>query len=106
MPWLILSPAMKYAVSSRLGRKSREPGLFVVPDLPKDCQFVDNPLVTAAEGLRFYAGALLEYPGGLLLGTVCVLDTSLALLAWHSDKTGCLPHWLGMSCQSWSIAVP
>jgi hypothetical protein len=49
-------------------------GVFVVPDLTADPRFEDNPLVTAAGGLRFYAGALLETPEGLPLGTVCVLD--------------------------------
>lgn len=51
-----------------------QPGLFVVPDLTADPRFTDNPLVTAAGGLRFYAGALLETSEGLPLGTVCVLD--------------------------------
>jgi PAS domain S-box-containing protein len=51
-----------------------QPGVFVVPDLGADPRFATNPLVTAAGGLRFYAGALLETPEGLPLGTVCVLD--------------------------------
>lgn len=51
-----------------------QPGLFVVPDLSQDPRFDKNPLVTAAGGLRFYAGALLETDDGLPLGTVCVLD--------------------------------
>ncbi|WBU29181.1 GAF domain-containing protein [Rhodopseudomonas palustris] len=49
-------------------------GTMVVPDTRQDTRFVDNPLVTAAGGLRFYAGALLKTPEGLPLGTVCVLD--------------------------------
>jgi PAS domain S-box-containing protein len=52
-----------------------QPGVLIVPDLTKDARFAHNPLVTAAGGLRFYAGALLETPDGLPLGTVCVLDT-------------------------------
>jgi len=48
--------------------------VFVVPDLAADPRFENNPLVKAAGGLRFYAGALLETPEGLPLGTVCVLD--------------------------------
>jgi PAS domain S-box-containing protein len=48
--------------------------LFVVPDTTKDPRFSSNPLVTGAPHLRFYAGALLETPEGLPIGTVCVLD--------------------------------
>jgi len=51
-----------------------QPGLFTVPDTTADERFSCNPLVTGAPGLRFYAGALLETPEGLPLGTVCVLD--------------------------------
>jgi PAS domain S-box-containing protein len=53
-----------------------QPGIFVVPDTTADHRFRANPLVTGAPGLRFYAGALLETPDGLPLGTVCVLDTA------------------------------
>ena len=51
-----------------------QPDLFVVPDTTKDARFCDNPLVTGEPRLRFYAGALLESPDGLPLGTICVLD--------------------------------
>jgi len=51
-----------------------QPGLLVVPDLTKDPRFNCNPLVTGEPRLRFYAGALLESPNGLPLGTLCVLD--------------------------------
>jgi two-component sensor histidine kinase len=51
-----------------------QPGVFVVPDLTQDRRFECNPLVTGHPGLRFYGGALLEAPGGLPLGTICVLD--------------------------------
>lgn len=52
-----------------------QPGLFVVPDTTKDARFQNNPLVTGEPHLRFYAGALLQTPSGLPLGTMCVLDT-------------------------------
>lgn len=51
-----------------------QPDLFIVPDTLEDKRFSDNPLVTGDPRLRFYAGALLETPEGLPLGTICVLD--------------------------------
>jgi two-component sensor histidine kinase len=51
-----------------------QPGVFVVPDLSEDDRFDCNPLVTGEPRLRFYAGALLETPDRLPLGTLCVLD--------------------------------
>ena len=48
--------------------------MLVVPDLTQDARFATNPLVTPKDGLRFYAGALLETSEGLPIGTVCVLD--------------------------------
>lgn len=57
-----------------------QPGLFIVPDTTLDPRFHDNPLVTGDPHLRFYAGALLETPDGLSLGTVCVLDYTPRIL--------------------------
>ncbi|MGF9565942.1 GAF domain-containing protein [Neorhizobium sp. BT27B] len=51
-----------------------QPGVLVVPDLTQDHRFRGNPLIHIADGLRFYAGAVLETPDGIPLGTVCVLD--------------------------------
>jgi PAS domain S-box-containing protein len=48
--------------------------LFVVSDLSVDMRFLDNPLVSHGPKLRFYAGAQLENPRGLPIGTVCVMD--------------------------------
>ncbi len=39
-----------------------QPGIFVVPDTTLDARFANNPLVTGAPVLLFYAGALLETP--------------------------------------------
>ena len=49
--------------------------VFVVEDATKDPRFSNNPYVTGAPHLRFYAGAPLRASGGLNLGTVNILDT-------------------------------
>ncbi|WP_165356561.1 ATP-binding protein [Sphingosinicella sp. BN140058] len=51
-----------------------EPDTFIVPDLSRDTRFTDNPLVTGAENLRFYAGVQLIGRDGVPLGTLSVLD--------------------------------
>ncbi|HWT92893.1 MAG TPA: PAS domain S-box protein [Solirubrobacteraceae bacterium] len=47
---------------------------LVVEDLSQDPLFAGNPLVTAPDGLRFYAGHVLRAPGGHRIGTLCVSD--------------------------------
>ncbi len=48
--------------------------LWVVPNTTEEPLLADNPFVTAENGIRFYAGAVIEAPDGSRLGTVCVLD--------------------------------
>ncbi|WP_031551470.1 GAF domain-containing sensor histidine kinase [Parvularcula oceani] len=48
--------------------------LLVLPDTTADARFRDNPLVTGAPHIRFYAGAPLVVEG-TKLGAFCILDT-------------------------------
>lgn len=49
--------------------------VMVVPDATADERFAGNALATGPADLRFYDGAPLLTPEGLLLGTFCILDT-------------------------------
>ena len=49
--------------------------LFVVSNAQNDSRFVDNPLVTEAPGIRFYAGGPVHTTAGHPIGTLCIIDT-------------------------------
>ena len=49
--------------------------LFVIPDAILDPRFADNPLVTGAPNIRFYAGQPLKASNGSRMGTLCVIDS-------------------------------
>ncbi|MGV8936248.1 MAG: EAL domain-containing protein [Allorhizobium sp.] len=49
--------------------------VLTVADAHDDPRFADNPLVTGAPYIRFYAGAPLISPEGFRVGAVCIADT-------------------------------
>ncbi len=56
------------------GHVVAEDDILVAEDVAKDDRFADNPLVLE-KGIRFYAGAPLRNSSGLVLGSLCVIDT-------------------------------
>jgi len=56
------------------GHAILEHGLFEIPDAREDPRFADNPVVTGPPYVIFYAGMPLIEPGGMALGTLCLID--------------------------------
>ena len=78
---------------------------LVVPDALADPRFADNPLVTAPDGVRFYAGSPLRSPDGHVLGTLCVLDrVPRQLTAAQLDKLNDLAQQVSVRLALWQRA--
>lgn len=54
--------------------------IFQITDARQDPRFADNPLVTGAPYIRFYAGAPL-HADGQAIGTLCIIDSEPRLLS-------------------------
>jgi len=48
--------------------------IFLIEDATNDERFNDNPLVTQAPFIRFYAGCPLKLPNSRKMGTLCIID--------------------------------
>lgn len=64
-----------------------EKNMMVVNDAHCDERFMNNPLVTCAPGIRFYAGVPLVTPTKYPIGTLCVIDRRPRELSEHQTKT-------------------
>lgn len=56
------------------GHAINQEGIFIVANAIEDERFFDNPLVTNAPNIRFYAGCPIKLREGLNIGTLCLID--------------------------------
>jgi diguanylate cyclase (GGDEF)-like protein len=57
------------------GHAINQDGLFIIPNALEDERFADNPLVTDAPNIRFYAGYPLKLRQDIKIGTLCLIDS-------------------------------
>lgn len=68
------------------GHAINQEGLFIIPDALEDERFADNPLVTDAPNIRFYAGYPLKLRQGINLGTLCLIDFKPKILDSEDEQ--------------------
>ena len=61
--------------------------VMVISDASRDERFSDNPLVTDAPFIRFYAGCPIQGPSGHRVGTLCLIDSKQRSLTSADQDT-------------------
>lgn len=69
------------------GHAILEPDVLIVSDALEDERFADNPLVTDAPFIRFYAGCPISDPNGYRVGTLCLIDSAPRAMAPDEVET-------------------
>jgi PAS domain S-box-containing protein len=72
--WFKSSHGLEPRAISFCGHAILNDAVLVIEDAARDPRFSDNPLVTGAPHIRFYAGVPLHGPEGRLVGTLCIID--------------------------------
>ncbi|RYH00196.1 MAG: response regulator [Alphaproteobacteria bacterium] len=60
--------------------------MLVIPDATEDPRFSDNRLVTGPPHIKFYAGCPMVSRKGMVLGSLCVIDTKPRELSAHQSR--------------------
>ncbi|MEH8019398.1 sensor domain-containing diguanylate cyclase [Rheinheimera muenzenbergensis] len=68
------------------GHAINQDGLFIIPNAIEDVRFHDNPLVTGAPNIRFYAGYPLKLRQGVNIGTLCLIDSKPKHLSEEDEQ--------------------
>ncbi|MBK6638669.1 MAG: GAF domain-containing protein [Rhodocyclaceae bacterium] len=79
--------------------------IFEIPNALNDERFANNPLVTGAPKIRFYAGAPLTMSNGQRVGTLCLISPAPKRLdAWEKQHLKALARLVAMELQGQSAA--
>lgn len=76
--WFKSNPGLELKETPRnisfCGHAILDEDMFIVPNALEDERFHDNPMVTEAPSIRFYAGYPLRASNGHKMGTLCLID--------------------------------
>jgi GAF domain-containing protein len=87
------------------GHAILQDGVFEIPDAARDERFADNPLVTGAPKIRFYAGAPLSVAGDHRVGTLCLISSRPKQLNdWEREHLQLLARLVAQELQGVSAA--
>lgn len=88
------------------GHAILQTGIFEIHDARADARFADNPLVTGAPYIRFYAGCPLVMDNGEAVGTLCLIGRAPKRLSeWERDHLAVLGKMVSAELQGVSAST-